>query len=53
MATKEELKSMDPDEVFNMEVPALDAALEELGIHIGKTWSSQRRHMSLTKRLGR
>ena len=39
MATKEDLKSIDPDEIFSWEVPALDAALDGLGIQIGKSWT--------------
>ena len=32
MATMDQIESVDPDEVFNSEDPALDSALEELEI---------------------
>ena len=51
MATKEELKSMDPDEIFSWEVPELDAALKELGIQMGKTWTKSKKAYELSKAL--
>ena len=49
MATKEDLKSMDPDEIFSWEVPALDAALDGLGIQIGKSWTKSKKANELSK----
>ena len=49
MATNDQLKSMDPDEVFNGDIPVLDSALEELGIQIGKGWSKSKKEFELSR----
>ena len=44
---------MDPDEIFSWEVPELDAALKELGIQMGKSWTKSKKANELSKALER
>ena len=47
--TKEEIEKIDPEEVFEWDVDALDAALKELNVTIGSSWSKSKKAHELTK----
>ena len=49
MASQQQLMAMDPDEVFDMDSPALEDALTELKITVGTTWSKSRKAHELSK----
>ena len=47
--TKEEIEKIDPEEVFEWDVETLDAALKELNVTIGSSWSKSKKEHELTK----
>ena len=47
--TKEEIEKMDPEEVFEWDVEKLDAALKELNVKVGSSWSKSKKAHELTR----
>ena len=46
--TTEEMENMDPDEVFEWNVETLDAALKELKVKGGSSWSKSKKAHEVT-----
>ena len=49
MITKDQIKATDPEAVFDWEASKVEAALKELSIDIGKSWSKGKKAYELNK----